>query len=102
MARLGVRDGEIAIPSGGQVASSNILKFPWVLGKAPSLQRPEVNEMVKVLISDSMSPRAKDIFDNRGIDVDVKVGLSEDELKRLHETGVLHEHVIVPHLPDAS
>ena len=36
--------------------------------------------MVKVLISDSMSPRAKDIFDNRGIDVDVKVGLSEDEL----------------------
>ncbi len=36
--------------------------------------------MVKVLISDSMSPRAKEIFENRGIDVDVKVGLSEDEL----------------------
>ncbi|MBW2291278.1 MAG: CoA transferase [Deltaproteobacteria bacterium] len=30
------------------------------------------------------------------------LGLSEDELKRLHETGVLYEHVIVPHLPDAS
>lgn len=36
--------------------------------------------MVKVLISDSMSPRAKEIFDNRDIEVDVKVGLSEDEL----------------------
>ena len=36
--------------------------------------------MVKVLISDSMSPRAKDIFENRGIDVDVKVGLSGQEL----------------------
>ena len=36
--------------------------------------------MVKVLISDSMSPRAKEIFDNRGIEVDIKVGLSEDEL----------------------
>ena len=36
--------------------------------------------MVKILISDSMSPRAKEIFENRGIDVDVKVGLSEDEL----------------------
>ncbi len=36
--------------------------------------------MVKVLISDSMSPRAKEIFANRGLDVDVKVGMSEDEL----------------------
>ena len=36
--------------------------------------------MVKILISDSMSPRAKEIFENRGIDVDVKVGLSEQEL----------------------
>jgi len=36
--------------------------------------------MVKVLISDSMSSRAKEIFDNRDIEVDVKVGLSEDEL----------------------
>ena len=36
--------------------------------------------MVKVLISDSMSPRAKEIFDNRGIDTDVKVGLTEVEL----------------------
>ncbi len=36
--------------------------------------------MVKVLISDSMSLRAKEIFDNRDIEVDVKVGLSEDEL----------------------
>jgi len=36
--------------------------------------------MVKVLISDSMSPRAKEIFDNRGLEVDVKVGMSEEEL----------------------
>ena len=36
--------------------------------------------MVKVLISDSMSPRAKEIFDNRDIEVDVKIGLLEDEL----------------------
>ena len=36
--------------------------------------------MVKVLISDSMSPRAEEIFVNRGVDVDVKVGLSEEEL----------------------
>jgi D-3-phosphoglycerate dehydrogenase len=36
--------------------------------------------MVKVLISDSMSPRAEEIFTNRGVDVDVKIGLSEDEL----------------------
>jgi D-3-phosphoglycerate dehydrogenase len=36
--------------------------------------------MVKVLISDSMSPRAKEILANRGLDVDVRVGLSEDEL----------------------
>ena len=36
--------------------------------------------MVKVLISDKLSPRAADIFRDRGIDVDVKVGMSPDEL----------------------
>ena len=36
--------------------------------------------MVKILISDSMSPWAAEIFDDRGIAVDIKVGLSEDEL----------------------
>lgn len=36
--------------------------------------------MPKVLISDKMSERAKEIFDARGIDVDVKTGMSEDEL----------------------
>jgi len=30
------------------------------------------------------------------------LGLSDDELTQLHEKGVLHEHVIVPHLSDAS
>ncbi len=36
--------------------------------------------MVKVLISDTLSARAEEILDNRGISVDVNVGLSEDEL----------------------
>lgn len=36
--------------------------------------------MPKVLISDKMSERAKEIFDARGIEVDVKPGMSEDEL----------------------
>ncbi len=36
--------------------------------------------MVKVLISDSMSPKAKEIFEGRGVEVDVNVGLSEQGL----------------------
>jgi len=36
--------------------------------------------MVKVLISDSMSSRAEEIFLNRGIEVQVKTGMHEDEL----------------------
>ncbi|MGB3722545.1 MAG: hydroxyacid dehydrogenase, partial [Pacificimonas sp.] len=36
--------------------------------------------MPKVLISDSMSPRAAEIFRERGIEVDEKTGLSKDEL----------------------
>ena len=36
--------------------------------------------MPKVLISDKLSPRAADIFIARGVDVDVKPGLSPDEL----------------------
>jgi D-3-phosphoglycerate dehydrogenase len=36
--------------------------------------------MPKVLISDSMSERAAEIFKARGVDVDVKTGMSEDEL----------------------
>jgi D-3-phosphoglycerate dehydrogenase / 2-oxoglutarate reductase len=37
--------------------------------------------MPKVLISDSMSPQAADIFRGRGIDVDIRTGLTPDELK---------------------
>ena len=37
--------------------------------------------MPKVLISDSMSPRAAEIFRERGIDVDVKTGKKPDQLK---------------------
>ncbi len=36
--------------------------------------------MVKVLISDKMSPLAAEAFRQRGIDVDEKVGMSEEEL----------------------
>lgn len=36
--------------------------------------------MPKVLISDKMSPIAAEIFKKHGIDVDVKTGMSEDEL----------------------
>ena len=36
--------------------------------------------MPKVLISDELSPRAASIFMERGVDVDVKPGLSLDEL----------------------
>jgi D-3-phosphoglycerate dehydrogenase len=37
--------------------------------------------MPKVLISDKMSPLAADVFTARGIEVDVKPGMSPDELK---------------------
>ena len=36
--------------------------------------------MPKILISDSLSPRAVEIFNNRGLEVDVKTDLSPDEL----------------------
>ena len=36
--------------------------------------------MPKVLIADKLSPAAADIFRNRGIEVDVKPGLSKEEL----------------------
>lgn len=37
--------------------------------------------MVKVLISDKMSPRAEEIFKARGIEVDFKPGMTPEELK---------------------
>ena len=39
--------------------------------------------MPKVLIADSLSPRAVDIFKTRGIEVDVKTGLKPDEIKAI-------------------
>lgn len=36
--------------------------------------------MPKVLISDKLSPQAVDIFKSRGIEVDIKTGLSEEQL----------------------
>ncbi len=37
----------------------------------------------RVLIADQLSPAAVDIFKQRGIDTDVKVGLSKDELEKI-------------------
>jgi D-3-phosphoglycerate dehydrogenase len=39
--------------------------------------------MPRVLIADQLSPAAVDIFKRRGIETDVKVGLSKDELERI-------------------
>jgi len=39
--------------------------------------------MPKVLISDELSPRAVEIFKERGIDADVKVGLKPDQLRAI-------------------
>jgi D-3-phosphoglycerate dehydrogenase len=39
--------------------------------------------MPKVLISDKLSPRAAEIFEERGVDVDVIVGLKPEELKEI-------------------
>jgi len=39
--------------------------------------------MTKVLIADALSPRAVDIFRERGLEVDVKVGLKADALKEI-------------------
>ena len=36
--------------------------------------------MPKLLISDKLSPRAAEILQERGVDVDVKTGLNPDEL----------------------
>ncbi len=42
--------------------------------------------MVKVLISDKLSPLAKDIFERRGIEADQIVGLTKEELEtKIHE-----------------
>ena len=42
--------------------------------------------MVKVLISDKLSPLAKEIFERRGIETDQIVGLSKEELEeKIHE-----------------
>ena len=42
--------------------------------------KPRDTVMPRVLIADSLSPAAIDIFKQRGVDVDVKTGLSKDEL----------------------
>src|SRR3546814_18550287 len=50
---------------------------------SPSIRPHQEASMPKVLISDSLSPAAVQIFKDRGIDVDVKVGLSKDDLIKI-------------------
>lgn len=38
--------------------------------------------MAKVLISDKLSPKAVEVFENAGVDVDVKVGMTPEELQK--------------------
>ena len=42
-----------------------------------------MTDKVKVLIADDLAPGAADIFRNRGIEVDIKVGLKKDELIKI-------------------
>src|SRR5262245_17217331 len=37
----------------------------------------------RVLIADQLSPAAVDIFKQRGVEIDVKVGLSKEELEKI-------------------
>ncbi|NQE63233.1 D-3-phosphoglycerate dehydrogenase [Caulobacter sp. RHG1] len=53
-----------------------------VEGAFTDILRKEIPPMTapRVLIADKLSPAAVDIFKNRGVDFDIKVGLSKDEL----------------------
>jgi len=48
--------------------------------KGEGLEIREPTMAPRVLIADKLSPAAVDIFKNRGVDFDIKVGLSKDEL----------------------
>ena len=50
--------------------------------------------MKKVLVSDKMAPEAIEIFKNTpGIEVDVKTGLTPDQLKEVVATGASDEEI---------
>tara|TARA_X000000368_G_scaffold380122_1_gene335702 strand:+ start:7034 stop:8683 length:1650 start_codon:yes stop_codon:yes gene_type:complete len=57
--------------------------FRRVTAKGDALPFKESQMPVKVLIADELSPAAVEIFKKRGIEVDVKTGLSHDELKAI-------------------
>jgi len=48
-----------------------------------TVRKNEKNQMPRVLIADKLSPAAVDIFRQRGVDADVKTGLSKDELLKI-------------------
>ena len=54
---------------------------------------------IKVLIADDLAPGAADIFKNRGIEVDFKVGLKKEAIelvRRIHGGGITI--VVVEHI----
>ena len=57
--------------------------FRRVTAKGDALPFKESQMPVKVLIADELSPAAVEIFKKLGIEVDVKTGLSHDELKAI-------------------
>src|SRR6185369_1660873 len=56
-----------------------ILKSPLAAMPARALPT-EIPQMPRVLIADKLSPAAVEIFKQRGIETDMKTGLSKDEL----------------------
>jgi D-3-phosphoglycerate dehydrogenase len=49
-------------------------------GKASNIRTGQMNMAPKVLIADKLSPAAAQIFKDRGIETDIKVGLDRDQL----------------------
>ena len=59
------------------------VKSETVVGDRQSFLSGRTPSHAKVLISDSLSPRAVEIFRERGVEVDVKTGLKPEELKAI-------------------
>src|SRR6202041_1054384 len=67
------------------VAGTALLSAPRPLFRQPRTQliQPRTRPMPKVLIADKLSPAAVAIFRERGVDADVKTGLSKEELLKI-------------------
>src|ERR1051325_951888 len=56
---------------------------PHSISVQPSINRSRTSPMPKVLIADKLSPAAVAIFRERGVDADVKTGLTKEELIKI-------------------